>query len=132
MPEYRFTSLPAANDFCGPHRIPSRENARKKAYCPERIYRCRHKIESFFRRIKGLASRCNPTQQARTQLSRRNPPRRSALFDQIVRPDPSHQAEFGKDRTSLRLVPGKGSLTPMGKRECDGTYVLFHIKMAPV
>ena len=32
--------------------IPSRENARKKAYCPKRIYRCRHKIENFFCRIK--------------------------------------------------------------------------------
>lgn len=32
--------------------IPSRENATKKAYCPMRIYRRRHKIENFFCRIK--------------------------------------------------------------------------------
>jgi transposase len=32
--------------------IPSRENAREKAYCPKRIYRCRHTIENFFCRIK--------------------------------------------------------------------------------
>jgi transposase len=32
--------------------IPSRDNARKKAYCPKRIYRRRHKIENFFCRIK--------------------------------------------------------------------------------
>ena len=32
--------------------IPSRENAAKKAYCPKRIYRRRHKIENFFCRIK--------------------------------------------------------------------------------
>ena len=32
--------------------IPSRSNARTKAYCPKRIYRHRHKIENFFCRIK--------------------------------------------------------------------------------
>ncbi|MGO8865951.1 MAG: IS5 family transposase [Alphaproteobacteria bacterium] len=32
--------------------IPSRSNATKKAYCPKRIYRQRHKIENFFCRIK--------------------------------------------------------------------------------
>jgi putative transposase len=32
--------------------IPSRSNAKKKAYCPKRIYRRRHKIENFFCRIK--------------------------------------------------------------------------------
>jgi transposase len=32
--------------------IPSRSNAAKKAYCPKRIYRRRHKIENFFCRIK--------------------------------------------------------------------------------
>jgi len=32
--------------------IPSRSNARKKAYCPKRIYRRRHKIENFFCRLK--------------------------------------------------------------------------------
>ena len=32
--------------------IPSRESATKKAYCPKRIYRRRHKIENFFCRIK--------------------------------------------------------------------------------
>ena len=32
--------------------IPSRDNAAKKAYCPKRIYRRRHKIENFFCRIK--------------------------------------------------------------------------------
>ena len=31
---------------------PSRSNATKKAYCPKRIYRRRHKIENFFCRIK--------------------------------------------------------------------------------
>jgi len=32
--------------------IPNRSNAAKKAYCPKRIYRRRHKIENFFCRIK--------------------------------------------------------------------------------
>jgi len=32
--------------------IPSRSNALKKARCPKRIYRQRHKIENFFCRIK--------------------------------------------------------------------------------
>ena len=32
--------------------IPSRRNAAKKAYCPKRIYRRRHKIENYFCRIK--------------------------------------------------------------------------------
>lgn len=32
--------------------IPSRSNAVKKAHCPKRIYRQRHKIENFFCRIK--------------------------------------------------------------------------------
>ena len=32
--------------------IPSRSNATRKAHCPERIYRCRHKVENYFCRIK--------------------------------------------------------------------------------
>jgi len=32
--------------------IPSRSNTSKKAYCPKRFYRRRHKIENFFCRIK--------------------------------------------------------------------------------
>jgi transposase len=32
--------------------IPSRSNASKKAYCPKRLYRRRHKIENYFCRIK--------------------------------------------------------------------------------
>ena len=32
--------------------IPSRSNATKKAYCPRRFYRRRHKIENYFCRIK--------------------------------------------------------------------------------
>jgi transposase len=32
--------------------IPSRRTATRKAYCPKRIYRRRHKIENYFRRIK--------------------------------------------------------------------------------
>ncbi len=32
--------------------IPSRSTATKKAYCPKRIYRQRHKIENYFCRIK--------------------------------------------------------------------------------
>ena len=32
--------------------IPSRSNATRKAYCPKRFYRQRHKIENFFCRIK--------------------------------------------------------------------------------
>jgi transposase len=32
--------------------IPSRSNASRKAHCPERIYRQRHKIENFFCRLK--------------------------------------------------------------------------------
>jgi transposase len=32
--------------------IPSRSNALKKAFCPKRIYRRRHKIENFFCRLK--------------------------------------------------------------------------------
>jgi transposase len=32
--------------------IPSRSNATKKAYCPMRIYRRRHKTENYFCRIK--------------------------------------------------------------------------------
>ena len=31
--------------------IPSRSTATKKAYCPKRIYRRRHKIENYFCRI---------------------------------------------------------------------------------
>ena len=32
--------------------IPNRSTAIKKAYCPKRFYRRRHKIENFFCRIK--------------------------------------------------------------------------------
>jgi putative transposase len=32
--------------------IPSRNNATRKAYCPKRFYRQRHKIENYFCRIK--------------------------------------------------------------------------------
>ena len=32
--------------------IPSRSNATKRAYCPRRFYRQRHKIENFFCRAK--------------------------------------------------------------------------------
>ena len=32
--------------------IPSRSNVIKKAYCPKRFYRQRHKIENYFCRIK--------------------------------------------------------------------------------
>jgi transposase len=32
--------------------IPSKSNAREKAWCPKRIYRRRHKIENFFCFIK--------------------------------------------------------------------------------
>jgi putative transposase len=32
--------------------IPSRTNAQRKAYCPKRFYRQRHKIENYFCRIK--------------------------------------------------------------------------------
>ena len=32
--------------------IPSRSNPTRKAYCPKRFYRQRHKIENFFCRIK--------------------------------------------------------------------------------
>src|SRR5688572_27478179 len=32
--------------------IPSRSNATKKAYCPKRFYRRRHKVENYFCRIK--------------------------------------------------------------------------------
>jgi transposase len=32
--------------------IPNRCTATKKAYCPKRLYRRRHKIENFFCRIK--------------------------------------------------------------------------------
>jgi len=32
--------------------IPNRSNATKKAYCPKRFYRQRHKIENFFCRMK--------------------------------------------------------------------------------
>ena len=32
--------------------IPSRCNASRKAYCPKRFYRRRHKIENYFCRIK--------------------------------------------------------------------------------
>ncbi len=32
--------------------IPSRSNSTRKAYCPKRFYRQRHKIENYFCRIK--------------------------------------------------------------------------------
>jgi transposase len=32
--------------------IPSRDNAARKAYCPKRFYRRRHKIENYFCRSK--------------------------------------------------------------------------------
>jgi transposase len=32
--------------------IPSRDNAERKAWCPKRIYRRRHRIENYFCRIK--------------------------------------------------------------------------------
>jgi transposase len=52
--------------------IPNRSTATKKAYCPKRFYRRRHKIENFFCRIKDWR-------------------RRSALLDQVVSPDPSNE-----------------------------------------
>jgi len=42
--------------------IPNRCGAIKKAYCPKRFYRRRHKIENFFCRIKDwrrIATRCD-------------------------------------------------------------------------
>ena len=36
--------------------IPSRCNATRKAYCPKRFYRRRHKIENYFCRIKDRVS----------------------------------------------------------------------------
>jgi transposase len=50
--------------------IPSKSNAIKKAYCPKRIYRRRHKVENFFCRIKDwrrIATRYDKT--ARNFLS---------------------------------------------------------------
>jgi hypothetical protein len=40
--------------------IPNRCNATKKAYCPKRFYRRRHKIENFFCRIKDPPSSTAP------------------------------------------------------------------------
>jgi transposase len=41
--------------------IPSRSNATKKAYCPKRFYRRRHKIENYFCRIKDWRRIATPT-----------------------------------------------------------------------
>jgi transposase len=70
--------------------IPSRCNATKKAYCPKRFYQRRHKIENYFCRIKDwrrIATRYD--KQTRSKLPCRHRPRRGALLDQIVSPDPS-------------------------------------------
>ena len=42
----------AIRDDGGTPVIPSRANAKKKAWCPQAIYRRRHKVESFFCTIK--------------------------------------------------------------------------------
>ena len=43
----------AIRDDGGTPVIPSRANAKKKAWCPKAIYRRRHKVENFFCTIKN-------------------------------------------------------------------------------
>jgi hypothetical protein len=69
--------------------IPSRRNATKKAYCPKRFYRQRHKIENFLLPLQGLAAHCYEIRQARPQLPRRHFDDWHALLDQVMSPDPS-------------------------------------------
>ena len=68
--------------------IPSRSNAIKKAYCPKRFYRQRHKIENYFCRIKDwrrIATRYDKL--ARNFLAAAVLV--GALYlDQVVSPDP--------------------------------------------
>ncbi len=55
--------------------IPNRCSATKKAYCPKRFYRRRHKIENFFCRIK------DSSQPATTSLPATSwPPLRSSAY----------------------------------------------------
>ena len=82
--------------------IPSRSNATKKAYCPKRIYRRRHKIENYFCRIKDwrrIATRYDKL--ARNFLAAAATRRRTRL-DQVVSPDPSN---LGRWCWNLRYLP---------------------------
>ena len=66
--------------------IPSRCNATRKAYCPKRFYRRRHKIENYFCRIKDW--RRIATRYDKLARPCRHRPRRSTLLAQVVSPDP--------------------------------------------
>jgi hypothetical protein len=55
--------LPTRNEGALPV-IPSRSNAIRKAYCPKRFYRQRHKIENFFCH-QGFAAHRHTIRQAR-------------------------------------------------------------------
>ena len=69
--------------------IPSRSNAIKKAYCPKRFYRRRHKIENYFCRIKDwrrIATRYDKL--ARNFLAAAALVG-ALLLDQVVSPDPT-------------------------------------------
>ena len=98
--------------------IPNRCNATKKAYCPKRFYRRRHKIENFFCRIKDwrrIATRYDKLARnflAATTLVG------CTLLDQIVSPDPRHGGSSLKYSTTLarlmrlRIITAPAPSTP--------------------
>jgi hypothetical protein len=49
----------------------------KKAYCPKRFYRRRHKIENYFCRLKDRRRIANALRQVRPDLPCRHRPRRA-------------------------------------------------------
>jgi hypothetical protein len=65
--------------------IPNRSNAIKKAYCPKRFYRQRHKIENFFCRVKDWR-RIATTSSLEISSP---PPPLSTVLDQAVSPHPN-------------------------------------------
>jgi hypothetical protein len=82
--------------------IPSRSNATRKAYCPKRFYRRRHKIENYLPHQR-LAAHRHALRQARPELPCRHGPRRGTLLDQVVSPDPSHDRGSNFTAETLRL-----------------------------
>ena len=99
--------------------IPNRCTATKKAYCPKRFYRRRHKIENFFCRIKDwrrIATRYDKLARnflAATTLVG------CTLLDQIVSPPMRHRCRSAVVGNPLRAKsPANGNPSlPSPKKE---------------
>ena len=74
--------------------IPSKSNARKKAWCPKRILSTSAPYRELLLRHQGLAARGHALRQTREEFPCRREPGRGHLLDQFVSPDPNAHALF--------------------------------------